>query len=538
MHSSFTAGASRHIAWRALLVAMLAIALVPAAAARQGHAPNSPTPESIETQPERADDWVTAAIRPELVGAVLDAMPADLPIYEMAVTLEPQAERGDVPTVTGTLFVNYVNTTGSPLDALPFRLYANDPDAESDAQVVSDVTVDGEDTDVTLSVANSVLTVPFDEPLAPEATTTIEMGFAAFLPIDTTTHYGIFGYGSEAGTWALAHWYPVIAGRDPSGDWMLDPPSANGDPIFSETALYDVTVATEPDWRLATTGVAFGEPSLDADGMEVRRFVSGPVRDFTMVADEDFEVVTGEVDGITVNSWFNPGEERIGTAVLDYAIQSLGLFDELLAQYPYRELDLMPVDMRGAAGCEFPGLIYMGLDYYARNTSLDTPNALDFTVAHEVVHQWFYGLVGNNQYADAFIDEGMTNYLSAQVYFEREYGEAAANRIMEQFVRTPFERTVDADGDVIVDQPTDAFPSGRDYAFAAYTKAPLGFEAIREAIGDEAFFAALRSYIDEFSYEVASPTDLLAAFETASGQDLQGLWDTWFTETNGLDPVD
>ncbi len=198
----------------------------------------------------------------------------------------------------------------------------------------------------------------------------------------------------------------------------------------------------------------------------------------------------------------------------------------------------MPVDMRGAAGCEFPGLIYMGLDYYTGNTSLETPNDLDFTVAHEMVHQWFYGLVGNNQYDHAFIDEGITNYLSAQVYFEEFYGDAEAVQVMEDFIRGPFERIVGADGDVEVDQPTDDFPSGRDYVFAAYTKSPLGFEAIRLEIGDEAFFAALQTYINEYSFLVAEPADLLAAFEASSGQDLRALWDEWFTETNAEDALD
>jgi len=520
-----------------VLLAML-FALVHPVSAQQGHSPVGHAATPAAHDEHYADEWVMAAIRPELQKLVLAMMPAGLPTYDLAVTLEPQAEPGDVPTLTGTLTLTYVNTTGAPLDALPLRLYANGPDAERDAQTVRDVTVDGEAVDVALAVGDSVLTVPFHGPLAEGGTTVIELGFAAFLPTDSTDHYGIFGYGSETGTWALAHWYPVIAGRDPDRGWMLDPPSTNGDPIFSGTALYDVTMAIPQGWEVATTGIEYGETDAAGPGMTSRRFASGPVRDFTIVADEEFELVTEELDGITVNSWFNPGDDRVGEAVLQYAVQSLDLFDELLSPYPYRELDLMPVDMHGAAGCEFPGLIYMGLDYYTRQTDLATPNALDFTVAHEVVHQWFYGLVGNNQYADAFIDEGLTNYLSAQVYFERVYGDAAADRIMNTQIRSPFERIVDGGGDVVVDQPTDAFASGRDYVFAAYTKAPLGFEAIRLEIGDEAFLRALRDYVAEFTFDVAAPSDLLEAFETASDEDLQDLWDTWFTETNGLEPLD
>jgi len=525
-----------------IILAVLAIALATLghpALGQQGHAPDThaATP-TIGADDPYGEDWVMAAIRPELQDSIRAAMPANLPVYELSATLEPQAEAGDVPTVNGHLRLTYVNTTDAPLESLPFRLYANGPDEENDAQIVSDVTIDGEAVDVTLSVSDSVLDVPFNQPLDVGETAVVDMDFASFLPIDSIDHYGIFGYGSTSGTWALAHWYPVIAGRDPSEGWMIDHPSRNGDAIFSETALYDVTIHTEQGWRLATTGIEFGETDAAGPGMVERRFASGPVRDFTIVADQDFEVATTEVEGITVNSWFNPGEDRVGEAVLEYATQSLEFFDGLLAPYPYREIDLMPVDMQGAAGCEFPGLIYMGLDYYTGNTDLATPNSLDFTVAHEVVHQWFYALVGNNQYADAFIDEGITNYLSAQVYFEEVYGDDEAGSIMNVHIRSPFERIIDGDGDVVVETPTDEFDSGRDYVFAAYTKAPLGFEAIRLEIGDDAFFGALRDYVDEFSFLIAEPADLLAAFEASSGEDLQALWDEWFNDTNGRDALE
>src|SRR5680860_265519 len=334
-----------------------------------------------------------AAIRPEYRDAIRAAMPSDLSIYEISVTLEPQAERGDVPSLTGQVTLIYVNTTGDALETLPFRLYANGPDEEHDAQIVSDVMVDGVEADPALSESDSVLEVPFAEPLGVGKSAVIEMTFASFLPIDSVAHYGIFGFSTETGSWALAHWYPVLAGREPETGWMLDHPSRNGDPIFSNTALYDVTVETGPEWELATTGIEYGAAAETASGAIARRFVSGPARDFTIVADRDFEMVSEEIDGITVNSWYNPGQQRVGEAVAEYGAQSLALFDELLSHYPYRELDFVPVDMHGAAGAEFPQLICMGLSYYTGDINLSVPNGLDFTVAHEVVHQWFLSLI-------------------------------------------------------------------------------------------------------------------------------------------------
>jgi hypothetical protein len=516
-----------------LLALSLLFALSTPVAAQQGHSPHQGGEPSATPQSSYDEDWIMAAIQPELRETVQQHMPENLATYDIEVTLEPQGEGGSVPSISGHLALTWVNITGEPLDTLPFRLYANGPAEDNDAQVVSNITVDGSDVDGELSVGDSVLEVPLGTSLEPGGSVVIEMDFAAFLPIDSTDHYGIFGFDSESETWALAHWYPVVAGRDPSTGWMLDHPSVNGDPIFTDTALYDVSVETGPDWKLATTGVKFGEPGSGSGDTIVRRFVSGPARDFTIVADEDFEFATRTSGGVTVNSWYNPGEEDAGEAIADYTVQSLDIFSGLIWPYPYVELDILPVEMSGAAGCEFSQLIYMGASYYQANFNASVPNSADYTVAHEVVHQWFYGLVGNNQYAHAFIDEGLTNYLSAQVYFDEQYGEDVATEVMDRYIRSPYEVIVERGDDQVVDQPTDDFEPGNAYVFAAYAKAPLGFEAIHQEIGDEAFFTALSAYVDGHVFRVAEPDDLRGAFEIASGQDLQDLWNEWFRETTG-----
>ncbi|MDQ4098977.1 MAG: hypothetical protein M3121_00570, partial [Chloroflexota bacterium] len=236
--------------------------------------------------------------------------------------------------------------------------------------------------------------------------------------------------------------------------------------------------------------------------------------------------------------WFDPGDELTGEAVATYAAQALELFNDLFGPYPYTELDLTANELYGAAGVEFPQLIYIGAGYYTPDRQFPIPNGLDFTVAHEVAHQWWYGLVGNNQYAHAFIDEGLTQWVSCAVYFDRVYDDGAARVAIARYLGAPFETTVRIGADQIVNTPTDAFAEGGDYVYAVYSKAPLGFGAIHETIGDEAFFAALSAYYAEYRFGVAQPEDLKDAFETASGQDLDELWRHWFEASEGADDLD
>ena len=505
-----------------LLIGTVLVALLLAPLTGLGQTPPAPH--------RPATPGILDAIQPDERDAVTASVPPDLSTYTITAEVDTETR---TPVIRGSLRLAWTNTTGETVDALPFRLYANGPDREHDVIRIADASVDGDAAEPTLTVDNSILTVPFAAPVERGEDATVELTFTSVFPVDASSHYGIFGFDSREGSLAMAQWYPIVAGRDPEDGWVLDPPSENGDPVFSDTALYDVSVQIEERFELVTTGVEQRAPAADADGRVTRRFLSGPVRDFTMVADDDLGLRSREVEGITINSWFPTGQERVGDAVATYAEQAVTIFEELLGPYPYSELDLVSVPLDGAAGVEFPQLIYIGQGYYDAGQNLQAPNALDFTVAHEVIHEWFYALVGNNQYDHAFIDEGLTNFLSAQVYFERQYGDAVAQRVVDRYLGGPFDATVRRGDDQIVDQPTDDFPTGNSYVYAAYVKSPLGFQAIRNEIGDPAFFAALQTYVAEFQFRVATPDDLLAAFEEASGEDLDELWRHWFEAAEG-----
>ncbi|MBA2277246.1 MAG: M1 family metallopeptidase [Chloroflexia bacterium] len=490
-------------------------------------------PVAAQTEPA-AGDPLLAAVKPDQRDAIAAETADALSRYKLVAEL--RLPEGDEPArVVGTLVLTYLNTTDQELAGVPFRLYANGPGGEAGGMTIDDAHVAGTAAAPVVNDDGTVATVPFATPLATGATTTIELAFTAKVPVNSRDHYGIYNIDPQSGTWALAYWYPSIAGYDPDDGFLLDPPSRNGDPIFSDTALYDVTLTAPAGWRLATTGVAVEE--IVDGSRQTQRIISGPVRDFAIVADSNFASVSEEVDGTTITSWFEPGDERAGEAVLTYAAQALALFNDLFGPYPYTELDLTAVELFNAAGVEFPQLIYIGAGYYTPDSNLDVPNGLDFTVAHEVAHQWWYALVGNNQYQHAFIDEGLTQYVSSAVYFGRVYDNRAAGQTVVRYLHGPFEIAMRGDNDQVVDTPTDAFEDGGDYVFIAYSKGPIGFAAIHEEIGDDAFFAALSAYYRAFRFEVAQPEDLKRVFEEASGENLDELWRHWFEAREGEDDL-
>ncbi|MGC4189920.1 MAG: M1 family metallopeptidase [Thermomicrobiales bacterium] len=506
-----------------VIVALFFVAL-PAVRTEAQMSPASPvaTPASSGL----ANDPRLAGVKPGQRAWVAERIPARLTTYTIGATLDTQHQ-----TIEGTVSVDYVNETGTALDALPFRLYANG--GESDTMIVDDVTVDSIAADAALGVDNSVLTVPLASSLAPDDRVTVAMTFTVHVPLDSSDQYGMLNIDSDTGTWSMAEWYPIVAGWDPANGFELDPPSVNGDPVFSTTSQYHVTVTAPEDWQIVSTG----DPtdSTTAQGERTWTIETGPVRDFTMVADEDFQSVSRVVDGTTITSWYNAGSERSGEAALTYAAQAIALFDNQLVPYPYMSFDVVPVELYGAAGVEYPQMIAIAQSYYGPDEDLSTPNDFDFTIAHEVVHQWFYALVGNNQYEHAFTDEGITNYLSSRVYFDRLYGTDAGDRMYGGAALRPFITAALSGADQIVDTPTDDFDTGYAYAWAAYAKAPVGFDAIAHAVGEDAFLRGLRAYIDQFAFHVAQPEDMRDAFSKASGQDIGPLWRHWFEEKHGAE---
>lgn len=504
-----TAGALMRLA-PVLLVALLCLVLAGGVTAAQTPAVTAYDPESL------------LAIAPDHRAAVAAALEPGLTTYEIDLTMP---DTGTNLALQGRQTVTYTNTTGTPLADLPFRLYANSAADDNNAVIIDEALIDGDPAPVDLSVNNSVATVHLPAPLPPGESVIIDMAFTTTPDRDDPRHYGIFNYTTETQTWSLAHWYPVVAGRDPGSGWMLEPTSVYGDPIFTETALYTVEITAPAGMQLVTSGVETGS-RLSGDRM-VTTFNAWPSRDFAIIASPDLESVTTMVGDTTIASWYEPGTDDAGLQALEWGVEALELFNDLLGTYPYLQLNIASADIFNAAGVEFPQMVTVARGYYRAATP---STHFEFTVAHEVVHQWFFNLVGNNQYAHAFMDESLTNYLSSEVFFSRVRGQSVADRLVQRTLTGPYERAVNAGTDPIVNFPTDAFPSSNSYVVAVYSKGPLGFAALHDAMGDDAFFAALRAYVADYSFRVATPDDLLAAFQHATNIDILPIWTHWFNE--------
>jgi hypothetical protein len=448
--------------------------------------------------------------------AALEGMPR----YTLALDIDPSLSR-----FQGRARVEYTNQESVPLDRVYFRLLPNGGKSYGDGSLtVSDVQVDGEKASSKISMQDTVLEVDLPASLAPGQQAQIDLAFAGEVPLDFgsgTAGYGIYNLDRDKEFLSLSGWYPILAVYDEQG-WNLDPVSEIGDSVYSDTAQYTVQVCAPPDLVVASTGSQVAEQASGSKACI--QLESGPTRDFYLAASPNFQLESRQVDGVTIHSYSLPGHEQAARQALGVAEDSLHIYNEKFGSYPFAELDMVDAPMRNALGVEYPGIILIG------NTLFDEPEEPGFpvTIAHEVAHQWWYSVVGNDVFDAPWLDEGLTTY-SSSLYFEFGPSPEFARGLVDYWQQR-FERLKSEGKDDRIAQDLAHFESLGDpgvYSGVVYTKAALFFQALRQEIGDRAFFEALQQYYLARKYGIAAPADLLAAFEQAAGRKLDAFYEQW-----------
>jgi len=387
------------------------------------------------------------------------------------------------------------------------------------------VTVDGAAATPELSGANNgIMRVPLPRPLSPGEMTTLDMTFAVKITTDIGRNYGVLAYYD--GILALAHFYPMVSVYDATG-WNTTEAYVQGDLTYSDAGYYLVRVSAPEEVTVVASGVDFEEPGSRAAGQQGSQTVTyavGPARDFYLAAGE-FVAVSETVDGTTINS-YAPGEFGDGAALaLDVAANALRQANARLSPYPYTELDIVTTPT-SALGIEYPGLIVGTLRMY----DIDEDNAagipwkdyLESTTAHEVIHQWFYNLVGNDQLDQPWLDESVTGYNTYR-YYDARYGQAVGDGYFENFFGrwAQIEEAEIPIGLAVIEYADD------EYVPVVYGRGAVFVRRLEETLGRATFDAFLADYTVRYRWDMADTAGFRALAETHCGCDLGPLFAHW-----------
>jgi aminopeptidase N len=355
--------------------------------------------------------------------------------------------------------------------------------------------------------------VPLLRPLQPEARVTISLTFDVEIP-QRETGYVLFGLSQDV--WSLPGAYPLLAVHD-GQRWREEIAPAHGDPVFAEAALYEVTLDLPLTLTLATTGSVL-TATQSAEGRRIYHIVAGPLREFAWLASPDYQLAEMVAQGVTVRSYYLPGDGAAGQAALNTAAAALRAYASAFGPYPFPEMTVVEAPL-SFYGMEYPGLNLIGLDLYR-----DLRPELEIRVAHEIAHQWWYAQVGNDPIQVPWLDEGLAEYSTA-IYYRQVYGPGRANALVNQRWLVPYQALVEDGLDAVVNQPAAAF--GEEYEVIVYAKAALFFDALSRELGPETLAQVLQVYVNRYRWQVATPEEFLAVAESVSGRDLDGLYNRW-----------
>jgi aminopeptidase N len=384
---------------------------------------------------------------------------------------------------------------------------------------VSDIQADDQPITPKYGLADSLLILDLPKALEPGQSVVLQMNFAVTVPQTIESNFGMLAYYEEVLT--LAHAYPMIAVFDDEG-WNAEIPPQYGDITYADASFYIVRVTAPKDLVLVTSGHQVG---LDSTGREQTLTVaSGPARDFYLAASPHYEEISQTQGEITIHS-FAPGESREGAQMaLDVASRAIEIFSERYAPYPYTEFDIVSTPTL-ALGIEYPGVIAIASRIYdVGNEIRGTPASIymESTVAHEVGHQWFYNLVGDDQLDDPWLDESLAQFITLQ-YYADEYG-IGGEEGFRSSLEGRWQRVQNAD--IPIGLPVAGYQD-IEYGAIVYGRGPLFIVALREEMGREAFDAFIKDYTRTLSWAIATPGTLQSMAEAHCACNLQVIFDEW-----------
>ncbi len=369
------------------------------------------------------------------------------------------------------------NTSGGPIDRIELNTIA----ARLGGIRLHPVTVDG--VAVPATISDQTIVVPLGGILPIGGIASVRVRYGARLRAGLAGSDWLFARAN--GIADLYRWLPWVSRRI-----AFDRPN-HGDPFETPTSSsVRVRIITDRRLVLATTG---DRVSVSADGL-TQVFEAEGVRDFTVTAAMDFRTASRQVAGTTVRAWFRPGTN--GAALLDAAADAFAAFQARLGPYGYPTFKV--VQSAGGLGMESPELIWI---------PTGTTSNLRYQAAHETAHQWFYGIVGNDQATEPFTDEAAADVVARSI------------EGLHRSSRCPTAR---------LDLTVYDYP-GLCYYETVYIQGGNLLDEARRRMGSTAFWAALRGYISANRGGIATTAMLLEALDDATPLDLGAtLFRPWF----------
>ncbi|TCS94741.1 M1 family metallopeptidase [Hazenella coriacea] len=432
------------------------------------------------------------------------------PQYQIKATYDEKKDQ-----VVGHMVVTLPETRTEPQSHVYFHLY---PNAFKDWKYgqesrptkpgyiqISNLKVNGKA--VKEDIKETVMKVNLPNPVKQGESARIAMDFSLQLP------HGGTRLNTYKQTAFLAQWYPMLAVQDQEG-WHTDPYTTTGDPFYTQMSDFDVTFHIPKGYQVISTGNNQGH-----EGKSQVTIKQDNVRDFAAVLTKDYEVIKGKSGKVQVNLWYLKGMEKEAPVLHEAAVSGMKYFSEIFGAYPYDEIDIVLGETGyGIAGMEYPGLV----------TSLPTvpshqgPTPAINVVVHELAHQWWYGVVGNNQVKEPWLDEGLTTF-SEFLYMQEKMNEDEKELLKKATLRT---NEINQAVGVTSADSLYKYPD-HVYGLMVYIRPTAMMYSLMDEIGRDQVIKIMRTYYETYQFQTATTQDFIKIANQVSGKNLTPFFQKW-----------
>ncbi len=437
--------------------------------------------------------------------------PTNLPRYSIHVDLNYAQHR-----LAAQAKLELTNRWREPLSELVFHV---PPSHVPGVFELNSLTVDDATQPPDYRLRDGFLTVRLPRSLPPGERVTVFMAFTLALPpVRTDASFVESSLGWSDIALNAGHWHPVLAPYDPArGGWQTWKPSTIGDPYVTESADYEVDILAPPGVKVAGGGEDLREGNI------WRYWLPGG-REFGFVASDRWEEAESLADGVRVHSYFLPEHRAAGLEVLRATIEALHLYADLFGPYPYRDFRI--VETRSKGGMEFPGFSYLTDEYYAQWPG-NARSFLVYTTVHEVAHQWWYNIAGNDQVHEPWLDEALAEYCAWLFYRAQRPDDA------EWWWNSRVKRDLPAQA---VNANIYQFDDNTTYLLVVYRRGVLLFTDLEKQMGQPRLLSALRGYLHRQAYRLGRSEELLATLTRYAGSGLAPVLKPYLTTPLWLPP--
>lgn len=458
-----------------------------------------------------------------------------------AISAELDDEKKEI---SGTEIITYRNNTGSDLEELRLHLY---PRAFREGAIIKPYTKLTEATcfpsgvsygDLTvvkvkvngevksfeqIGEDEDILKINFGFKLTNKKTVEIVIEFVLVIP-NCTHRLGYFDDNIN-----LGNWYPIACVIE-NGEFDMTPYYATGDPFFSDIANYEVSISYPKKYKLCATG----EIELTENGDTATAKVSAKaVRDFAMCFSASSNIVS-ETAGKTKIMLMGEENSTLSQELLLLSKEAVQFFGKTFGEYPYSTLSVA-ITPFVYGGMEYPNLVYV-------SNSVSENRELKKVIVHEIAHQWWYAVVGNNETKEAWLDESLSEYSTA-LFFESEpkynisYSEFIEEALSSYLLYVDVVQTIRGDVITKMNLAVNEYQNDYEYSYMVYVKGVIMFNELKNVVGEKKMISGFQKYYAKNKFKNASKQDFFDAFSEGCHKDLNGFFEGFLNGTTIISNV-